>query len=284
MKKQVFVRKKGTIRVLKIFAVLLAIVIFALGALEGGYLYLHATHEKFTPDYNRLDISPILKKETLSSEDYDTLFMQTGLSKTAINDFLALNDTESILNVQNDFFGNYETIHDLFAPFTCCHRVDENITIAPIKKGDIIVSLTTHFSPFMLGHATLVSNPEYNETTVSIGYMSKSFLGDVSAATNRESFVILRCKDEEKAIAAADYARENLVNLPYSISVGFTTKKFPEKPLVTQCGHLVWYAYKKQGIDIDANGGPFVYPKDILNSEHLEVVQVFGMNPLDFKN
>lgn len=273
----------GARRTIKIFSVILAIIIFALCALEGGYLYLHATHKKFTPDYKKQDISLLLNKETLTSEDYDTIFMQTGLSQIAVDDFLALDNADGILSAQNDFFGNYQTVNELFAPFTCCHRVEENITVAPLKKGDIIVSLTTHFTGFMLGHATIVTDPDYEETAVSIGYMTKSFLGDVPAATNRESFVLLRCKDENMASAAADYARENLINLQYSVSVGLTSEKFPEKPKVTQCGHLVWYAYRKQGIDIDSNGGPFVYPKDILGSEHLEVVQVFGMNPSDFK-
>ena len=284
MKKRVYVRRKKGLRAVKIFAVILAIVVFSLAALEGGYLYLHASHEKFTPDYQKKDISQLIKKDALTNQDYDTLFMQTGLSKTAVDDFLSQNNPDGILSAQNDFFGNYETVHQLFAPFTCCHRVDENITVAPIKKGDIIVSLTTHFTGFLLGHATIITDPYYEETAVSIGYMTKSFLGDVASATNRESFVLLRYKDGEKAAAAADYARENLVNLPYSVSVGFTTKKFPEKPIATQCGHLVWYAYKKQGIDIDSNGGPFVYPKDILKSDELEVIQVFGMNPEEFKN
>lgn len=283
MKKHISVRTKGSVRLVKLAAILLAIVLLILGALQGGYLHLHATHKVFSPNYAKKDISPLFNKKELSIQDYDLIFNQTGLSKAAVDDFLEGGQETEILKAQTDFFGNYETDYTLFAPFTCCHKVNEEITVAPLKKGDIIVSLTTHFTGFMLGHATIVTDPEYDQTVVSIGYMSRSFLGVVSDATNRESFVILRHSDTEKASAAADYANENLVNLPYSISVGFTTKKFPEKPLVTQCGHLVWYAYKKQGIDIDSNGGPFVYPKDILASEHLEVVQVFGMNPNDFK-
>lgn len=280
MKNKISARAK---RGIKISAIILAIILFALTALEGGFLYLHATYPTFTPDYKKQNLSPILEKDTLTSEDYETIFMQTGLSKAAVDDFLKLSNTQGILDAQDDFFGNYKTVRELFAPFTCCHRVEESITVAPLKKGDIIVSLTTHFTGFMLGHATIVTDPYYDETVVSIGYMTKSYIGDVPAATNRESFVLLRHKDVLKAAAAADYARENLVNLQYSVSVGLTSKKFPEKPRVTQCGHLVWYAYKKQGIDIDSNGGPFVYPKDILGSENLEVVQVFGMNPNDFK-
>ena len=283
MKNRVFVRKTRGSRAVKIFAVVLAAVLIVLGALEGGYLYLHATHKVFTPTYEEENLSAILQKEILSENDYDTLFMQTGLTKIAVDDFIRENNAQGILDAQADFFGNYKTVNHLFAPFTCCHKVSEQITVAPIKKGDIIVSLTTHFSGALLGHATIITDATSCETAVSIGYMTKSFLGELSAATNRESFVLLRCKNQEMASAAADYARENMVNLPYSVSVGLTTKKFPEKPIATQCGHLVWYSYRKQGIDIDSNGGAFVYPKDLLSSGHLEVVQVFGMNPLDFK-
>ncbi len=43
----------------------------------------------------------------------------------------------------------------------------------------------------------------------------------------------------------------------------------------------MWYAYHKFGIDIDSNGGKIVTPYQILNSENLSVVQVFGMDPED---
>ena len=283
MTKQVYVRRKGRATAVKAVAIILAVVLLVLGFLEGTFLYLHATHEVFTPDYDKKDLSVILNKESLSYQDYDTLFMQTGLSKTAVDELMDSGKKDTILSAQRDFFANYKSEGFLFAPFTCCHRLERDITIAPLKKGDVIVSLTTHFSGYMLGHTTLVTDPDSGETTVSLGYVTKSHLGYVSDATNRESFVILRHKDEALASAAADYARENLTGLPYSISVGFTTEKFPEKPFVTQCGHLVWYAYKKQGIDLDSDGGYFVYPVDILNSDKLEVVQIFGMNPADFK-
>ena len=41
----------------------------------------------------------------------------------------------------------------------------------------------------------------------------------------------------------------------------------------------MWYAFKHFGIDIDSNGGAVVLPKDIANSDELELVQNFGFDP-----
>ena len=41
----------------------------------------------------------------------------------------------------------------------------------------------------------------------------------------------------------------------------------------------MWYAYKQFGVDLDANGGCVVKPRDMANSEYMQVVQVFGFDP-----
>lgn len=43
----------------------------------------------FAPDYPRVDLAPILAQETLTETDYDTLFLQTGLARPAVDDLLA---------------------------------------------------------------------------------------------------------------------------------------------------------------------------------------------------
>jgi len=40
----------------------------------------------------------------------------------------------------------------------------------------------------------------------------------------------------------------------------------------THCTELIWRAFKAIGIDVDSNGGPFVYPDDIFHSRHLEQI------------
>lgn len=45
----------------------------------------------------------------------------------------------------------------------------------------------------------------------------------------------------------------------------------------TQCAHLVWYAYRQFGYDLDSDGGSLVTPRDLYDSPLLEVVQIYGM-------
>ncbi len=84
---------------------------------------------------------------------------------------------------------------------------------------------------------------------------------------------------QEERAKVADYAKEELVDVPYSFFPGIFTKKFPKKLKNTQCSHIVWYAYKKFGIDLDSDGRGLVTPQDLANSKHVELVQVYGFNP-----
>ena len=68
-----------------------------------------------------------------------------------------------------------------------------------------------------------------------------------------------------------------MIDIEYSLLAGVFDGRDTNEPLkTTQCAHLVWYAYMKFGIDIDSNGGAKTTPRDILKSEELEVVQVYG--------
>lgn len=60
--------------------------------------------------------------------------------------------------------------------------------------------------------------------------------------------------------AAADYAYNNLLERPYSISFAVNKGMNPHR---LNCSQLVWFAYMRAtGTDIDGNGSMGVYPKD----------------------
>lgn len=64
---------------------------------------------------------------------------------------------------------------------------------------------------------------------------------------------------------AAQKARKHYVNKPYN-AAGFAFNKAESEKL--NCSQLVWLAYNTTSkIDLDANGGPGVYPWDIYNSK-----------------
>ena len=68
----------------------------------------------------------------------------------------------------------------------------------------------------------------------------------------------------------------------YRITVGLFSEKFPEELSFTHCSHMIWYTYMRLGLDLDASGGGIVTPGDILRSENVEIVQIYGMNPKNF--
>lgn len=117
--------------------------------------------------------------------------------------------------------------------------------------------------------------------------------------------VVVSDSADTTAENVAAYASQHLVGVPYqllagvfsrelyrasrertrlstgaTISVPDTASNVPEIATEvlsgTQCAHLVWYAYKQFGIDLDSDGGLFVTPYDIQNSPYLEIVQSYG--------
>ena len=93
--------------------------------------------------------------------------------------------------------------------------------------------------------------------------------------------MVLRVKAEESLRAqVAEYAKTKMLGVPYLATVGIFSKKFDTKKLTaSHCSHLVWYAYKKFGIDLDSTGGAVVTPQDMANSSRVEVVQIYGFDP-----
>lgn len=97
------------------------------------------------------------------------------------------------------------------------------------------------------------------------------------------SFQVLRLKESNHrnelenicfSWLVADYAMKNLVDIPYSLTAGMNPNEITIKK--THCAHLIWYAYKQFGIDLDSDGGIIVTPEDIRKSPYLEVVQSYG--------
>ncbi len=89
-------------RIFGIICACLSLILALCGILSVVTLHNNAS---FSPDYEMADLVPIIEKEVLSEEDYETLFYQTGLGKYAID---TLRETEAykedILRYQQNFF------------------------------------------------------------------------------------------------------------------------------------------------------------------------------------
>ena len=236
----------------------------------------------WAPDYEKTDISAILAKEELSDEDYEILYAQTGLTEKGI-DRCRARGAEGKLRaerIQRDYFTEHTVANEKFAPLVCTDRIGSYIQHAYLEPGDIVVTSATHLTGWRIGHAGLVTGANGSVLQANaIG--DKSALASISDFTSRVNFMIFSVRDEVASESVknevAAYAKENLLGKVYDPTAGVLSDK--NKVDRTQCAHIVWYAWKQFGIDLDSNGGPVVTPKNIANSDKLELIQVFGFNP-----
>ena len=234
------------------------------------------------PDYEMIDLNMAVDLEQvyrgrMDDNTKEVLFLQTGLGEEGIEDLCSRCETTAELLVSLEkyqkqlFFGNEETL------------------MIDLEEGDILVSLSQRFCFYPHGHAAMVLDGEKQEILEAKSYAAGSCISSMKRWLKNCSFVVLRLKESvieeyarqngiHLAVAATEFAKENLVGLKYSLFKDLRplSDTIPE---YTQCAHLVWYAYYACGLDIDENRGLIIKPKDFLTSDALEVVQVYGINP-----
>ena len=235
----------------------------------------------YSPDYDKIDLTEILDKPELSDEDYQTLYRQTGLTKTGVDRALEKGEQgkTKIKTIQNNLFEKHDVHNALFAPFVCTDYLADGKQVAAIylETGDVLVSSSTHISGFRIGHAGLVTDGARGEILQAMAYGAPTFTGRVSDFTKRVNFMVLSPKtDADTKKQVAEYALETFKGTPYEGTIGVFSKK--DRLDKTQCAHLVWQSYRKFGLDLDHNGGALVTPKDFANSPEVDIVQVFGFD------
>lgn len=245
----------------------------------------------FRPDYDKRDITGILEKEVLSDDDYKELFYQTGLGKTAVDEILKdKSGKEKILEFQKNFFTEYNISSEKFAVIVNHESlVDEEekiiygFDLAPYENGYILITKATHSLGWRHGHAGIITDAENEETLEAVLLGQDSMLQNINKWRSFPSFIMLKLKDasQEELDKIAEFAKINLLDVPYGLSVGLTSKKNPEPSNITttQCAHIVWYPFMQFGYDIDSDGTWLVTPKDIANSDLFEIVQIYGVDP-----
>ena len=240
----------------------------------------------WTPTYEKVDISSLLYKGELTDAEYDLLYRQTGLTKVGIDDMrTTARGRAKIEQIQSFFFKDHEYYEDHYAPFTYMEylvtdSVEDYATIADLKDGDILISSTMHFSNWRMGHSALVVDGAQGLIVEAVAPGTNSGYNLANSFSYRANFVVLRPKaDAEIKKEVVTYAREHLLGIPYWLFVGAYPAKYDgNPPKGSQCSHIVWTAYRKFGVDLDYNGGIVVFPRDMLYSEHVEIVQVFGFD------
>jgi len=244
------------------------------------------------PDYPKTDISSVLEKDTMNEEDYKELFYQTGLGKTAIDELLSDKEkgASEILKFQEIFFSDNNVSCESIGIITSQESIVNGegkpmygFNLAPYKNGYVLITKATHSLGWRHGHAAIITDAKRGETLEAVILGSNTMLQDINKWRVYPSFMMLKLKDtsQETLDEIAKFAKDNLNDKIYGLTIGLTNKKNPDPKDIngTQCAHLVWYPFMQFGYDTDYDGSWLVTPKDIANSDLFEVVQIYGVDP-----
>lgn len=268
-----------------------------------------------SPGAEKQNIQSLLNRPRLTAEQLSMLSEQTGLHSRTIEELLSQGKAKQLLQIQKLYFAPVRIATHSSTPLTISeHLVDEQgrkttgMPLVDLQDGDILITKNSRFLGWRNGHAALVVDAEKGILLEAVMLGTATRLSTVEKWSAYPSFQVLRLKEEyaqrgeetQNTVGSAEslpqkiaaYAEKNLVEVPYHLHAGIWERLSPAKiksvqaadsgELVlttlegTHCAHLVWYAYKQFGIDLDSDGGLIVTPNDIQNSTYLEVIQSYG--------
>lgn len=240
--------------------------------------WAHRTGQ-FVPDYPKVTLT--------ETTDHETMFLQTGLGRSAVDKLLSEGAFQLILDAQTRFFDPPQTACvPLLGWFTREDRLESAGTqLVDLQPGDILLTLSTHTAGWRHGHAGLVIDGDTVLECVTLG--TDSALMGIGHWNRYSNYAVLRLKGitPELQDEITAFALETLTGVPYRLTAGLWGEKSldPEEAgFGLHCAYLVWYAYYRFGYDLDSDGGRLVSTADLLQSDLLEVVQVYGMDPREF--
>lgn len=258
----------------------------------------------YIPEYEKLNIEPILQKETLSEEDYEILFWQTGMAGAGVDTLRERGEQELLVDLQERFFAEVEiscTHNTLISrserltassELSCNFLADcdfgeqqetSRVFLPAAEPGDVLVTFSGHVLGWRSGHAGIVVDGERRLTLEAITLGCDSRVCSLERWSQYPCFALLRLKEAtpEKRKEIADYALEHFDGVPYSLTVFCTEaeNEMPAASAATHCSHLVWAVYRHFGYDLDSDGGYIVTPRDLYDSDQLELIQLYGLKP-----
>lgn len=268
-----------------------------------GYWMTDASYKVWTPSYEMLaadELKAVYEKPELTEEDYGILFGQTGLTKVGVDRARNMPDgLNRVLQIQKSYFEPRGIRHSSSIPLLCTEYMDGPPSVAGyFEVGDIVITSSTHFSGFKVGHAAIITDKSgrlFQSNTIGA---SSSYSNFNTMFAPRVNFMILRIKPEyfsdaktedeqyrENLARATEYIETEFKDVHYDPCTGVFTKK--DSTTATTCSHMLWYGFKhfddgnggKFNLDLDYNGRLLVLPKDISLSPYVELVQTFGFDP-----
>lgn len=217
--------------------------------------------------------------DDLTDLEYQTIAKQTGLSKSSVLTLKQKHKLYMLSDYQRDYLYNRNYKRHYYAFLTCEELLnDVHLPFVDLRTGDILITSSSITSFFRHGHAGIVIDGSTGETVEAYSPLEKSCISTVDTWLSYNTIMLLRVKEgyEEIAKTAAEYARNNLVNVRYSLFS--STKDSVTNVKRTHCAQLVYLAYKYAGIQIDQNKNSVVTAKEISQSEYFEIIEVKGFD------
>ncbi len=277
--------QKKITKFVSVFLIVCALfLIFDFTASEITDLYAYENAVGDTTEWKSV-CEKIRANEKLNDEDYKIILEQSGLGKSAVNSLIKEGRTAEIEDYRNFYLADKDFTcvrtailakHDALTDNT--GKLIYNPDFANIENGDIIITLSIHSLGWRHGHAAIVTDAEKGETAQAVRIFEKSDFGTLDEWKAFPLVAVLRVKDIDESTQneIADFVSENMIDIPYALSAGIIGGRNTDSKLfTTQCAHFVWYAYKYFGIDLNDDGG-LITPKEILHSDKLEIVQIYG--------
>ena len=153
-------------------------------------------------------------------------------------------------------------------------KVTEETFITNLQPGDIVIKEKEVNPIGMFGHVAIMINERTLFDYPKFGY--KSYYIDINFwLENGRDILVLRYKD------MTDEFRERLIkNMKKYFGKSYSISSNRENTDAFYCSQYIWYVYyitaKEMGfeLDLDSNGGNFVFPYDFINSPYLEIVNI----------
>lgn len=273
--------------VIKVIKIILIIILVVLGLCQGYYLLQRYWAHKdgyFVPKYEKVELT--------EESDYETIFLQTGLGASAVDKLMKREGFQAILDAQEAFFNPPEVECKELIGWITREDLYKDPSSAGVKRrlvdlqpGDILISLSTHTIGWHHGHAAIVLDQYTVIESAVLG--ADSQIASIGDWCDYSNYAVLRIKDvtPEQQQEIVKYCKDYLYGVPYSLLSGIFGEKAPEpdeEGFGLQCSYLAWYAWYKHGYDLDSTGGRIVTPYDLLHSDQVEIVQIYGMDPHQF--
>lgn len=151
-------------------------------------------------------------------------------------------------------------------------KLEGSVIILPLEPGDIIIKEKTINPIGMFGHVAIMKNDRIIVDYPKFG--NKSYTIDIDYWLEKgRDILVLRYKDMND-----EFKKRLVKNMEKYFGKNYKISSDKQNTDGFYCSQYIWYIYyitaQEMGfeLDLDSDGGNFVFPYDFINSPYLEII------------